>query len=156
MKQFQDGKRDNFGQGIKCRGFTLVEILIVVVILGILASIVIPKFANATEDSRVTATQMNLRHIRMQVERYRVEHGGHNPALATFEEQMTLATNIQGQSAALGTSGYNLGPYLKSIPVNPYTGAAEIGAGAVGDSDWYYNETTGEFKANDSEESNAL
>lgn len=138
---------------LRRRGFTLVEILIVVVILGILAGIVIPKFANATEDSRATATLMNLRHIRTEIELYRVEHGGHMPALATFVEQMTLSSNIQGQTAAIGTAGYHLGPYLKSIPVNPYTGEAEIGAGAVGDSDWYYDETTGAFHANDSEAS---
>ena len=56
-------------------GFTLVEILIVVVILGILAAIVIPSFANATEDSRKTAFAQELRIFRDAILLYEVDHG---------------------------------------------------------------------------------
>lgn len=56
-------------------GFTLVEILIVVVILGILAAIVIPAFANATEDTRKTAFAQELRIFRDGLLRYEIDFG---------------------------------------------------------------------------------
>lgn len=136
-------------------GFTLVEILIVVVLLGILAAIVVPQFSDASGDAKRTAVEMDLRHIRMQLELYRVQHGGTIPGLVTFEQQMTLSSNIQGQTAAIGTAGYPLGPYVQKIPVNPYTNTNDITAGVAGASAWYYDETTGDFRANDSEASRA-
>ena len=53
------------------RAFTLVEILIVVVILGILAAIVLPKFSNASAIARASMLADDLRVIRMQVQVYR-------------------------------------------------------------------------------------
>src|SRR5437868_4840092 len=50
------------------RGFTLVEILIVVIILGILAAIVIPQFANASSDARLTNLRTSLANVRNQIE----------------------------------------------------------------------------------------
>jgi prepilin-type N-terminal cleavage/methylation domain-containing protein len=55
-------------------GFTLMEILIVVVILGILAAIVIPTFASATEDTRKTAFAQDLRGFEAGILRYEVDH----------------------------------------------------------------------------------
>jgi len=56
-------------------GFTLMEILIVVVILAILAAIVIPTFASATEDTRRTAFIQDLRAFENAILRYEVDHG---------------------------------------------------------------------------------
>lgn len=58
----------------RAAGFTLVEILIVVVILGILAAIVIPTFANATNDSRKTAFAQELRIFKDAILRYEIEN----------------------------------------------------------------------------------
>lgn len=60
-------------------GFTLVEILIVVVILGILAAIVIPSFASATEDTRKAAFTQDLRSFETGILRYEVDHGSFPP-----------------------------------------------------------------------------
>jgi len=56
-------------------GFTLVEILIVVVILGILAAIVIPQFANATEDTRKTAFVTEMRIFTDAILRFEIDNG---------------------------------------------------------------------------------
>ncbi len=130
------------------RGFTLVEILIVVVILAILAAIVIPNFSSAGEETRENSTKMNLFRIRTQIEIFREHHNGNPPTLAGFVDEMTLATNAERDTAAPGTDGYRFGPYLMSIPVNPHFPGNDISDGAVGASAWYYNEVTGEFRAN--------
>src|SRR5256886_12083756 len=62
-------------------GFTLVEILIVVVILGILAAIVIPQFTNASQDAQRGNIQTQLQSIRNQIELYRVKNNGVAPVM---------------------------------------------------------------------------
>ena len=71
------------------RGFTLVEILIVVVILGILAAIVIPQFSQASSDANLSSLKSNLQTIRSQIELFKIQHLDVPPAVATFEAQMT-------------------------------------------------------------------
>jgi general secretion pathway protein G len=64
---------------IRRRGFTLIEILIVVVILGILAAIVIPQFTNAAQDASAASARSQLQTMRSQVELYRVQNNGQIP-----------------------------------------------------------------------------
>ncbi|QQE10602.1 prepilin-type N-terminal cleavage/methylation domain-containing protein [Planctomycetota bacterium] len=137
-------------------GFTLVEIMIVVVILGILASIVVPQFTSATDEARENALAMNLFRVRHQLQVYKNQHNGDYPTLADFSDQMMKASNKTGDTAEPGTNGYPFGPYLQEIPVNPFTGGLSVGTGAVGSSDWYYDPATGEFMANDSAETAAF
>lgn len=134
------------------RAFTLVEILIVVVILGILAAIVVPQFSSAAEDSKESAMKQNLLRMRQQIELYSQHHNNNYPTLTDFIDQMTLASDIDGDTATAGTAGYDFGPYLQKIPRNPYTDTVPLGNGAVGSSAWYYDETTGHIAPNDSAE----
>ncbi|MCX5662103.1 MAG: prepilin-type N-terminal cleavage/methylation domain-containing protein [Planctomycetota bacterium] len=138
------------------RAFTLVEILIVVTILGILAAIVVPQFVSANSESRDSAMLMNLSRIRTQLQIYQSQHNGDWPTLANFSAQMTTSSNIQGATAAVGTSGYPLGPYLQTIPINPWIPSNSIATTGVGTSGWYYNEATGDFRPNDSARTNGF
>lgn len=148
-------------------GFTLVELLIVVVILGILAGVVIPAFSGNTEDAKVSATVQNLQSLRASVDLYKVQHdekypgypvGGGTPTAALMVDQLTLASRKDGTTAALGTAGHPFGPYLKSgLPVNPFNGLADVAIVTDGtafptsgtdSTGWIYKPQTGELKAN--------
>ncbi len=118
-------------------GFTLVELLIVVIILGILAAIVVPQFTATTADADNAAVQSNLQNMRSAVEFYRQEHGhwpgsqvstgatcgvgapsgGAANTEASFISSLTEFTSANGQ-ACTGTDGTLLGPYLPEIPPN--------------------------------------
>lgn len=133
--------------------FTLVEILIVVIILGILASIVVPRLSDVTTISRETNLKENLSKIRVHIEVYRNQHVA-LPTAADLGRQLTMATNAQGQVSATRSAEYRFGPYLEQMPPNPITNSAVIRAASSadeqfppGDTDggWWYNETTGRF-----------
>lgn len=83
------------------RAFTLVEILIVVVILGILSAVIVPLYANATQDSWEGSLQANLTSLQNQIELY---HSRTN-TYPDFENR-TWEELLAGQ-------------YIKAAPVNP-------------------------------------
>jgi general secretion pathway protein G len=131
------------------KGFTLVEILIVVIILGILAAIVIPQFTEASNDARESALASDLQTARSQLELYKVQHLDTYPAAATFVHQLTVKTDLDG------TDGTTFGPYLQSFPTNPFNddatvtveaGTTSLGNGLTG---WHFDTTTGRFSASD-------
>ena len=114
-------------------GFTLVEILIVVVILGILAAIVIPQFSNASQEASVNRIRADLQTMRSQIELYKIQHLGIAPTdNTTFQAQMTA------QTAVGGGVGTDFGPYLQSLPVNAFTNSNAIVAADDGVSGWVY------------------
>jgi prepilin-type N-terminal cleavage/methylation domain-containing protein len=120
------------------RGFTLVEILIVVAILGILASVIIPEYTGYTQKAKESAAKESLQLLRSSIERYAIQHNGiapgyvngnseSNPSFSFFSMQMRMATNATGEVASIGTQGYPLGPYLSQLPVNPFNGKFLVG-----------------------------
>lgn len=135
----------------RLRAFTLVEVLIVVIVLGILAAIVVPQFSSASQDATLSALQTTLQTMRAQLELYKLQHLGNYPTLASFTAQMTAQTDVTG------AAGTDFGPYILAVPVNPFTNVSTLttNAAAAGQG-WYYNETTGEFRANDSVAHRAL
>src|SRR5881394_2396203 len=97
-------------------GFTLVEILIVVIILGILAAIVIPQFTNASQDARESALLSQLQTLRSQIELYKLQHKDKLPNLVTNWDPMITKTDIDG---VLSVNPNDFGPYMQSAPTNP-------------------------------------
>jgi general secretion pathway protein G len=137
-------------------GFTLVEILIVVIILGILAAIVIPQFTNASTQARESSLKSDLQTMRSQIELYKVQHNDVVPTpLASFVNQMTLYSDIDGNTNAAKTAIFCYGPYLQQIPTNPFNNLATVVAvGASGG--WEYDATTGEIHAADGGSTNEV
>jgi general secretion pathway protein G len=137
-------------------GFTLVEILIVVIILGILAAIVIPQFTNASEDARKSSLTSQLQTIRSQVELFKLQHRDRYPLVDLDDitsdwdwNKLTTKTNEDG------VAGGNLGPYLQAVPKNNLNG---LSAMAMVDTDadaasppntagWVFSRETGKIWA---------
>lgn len=128
---------------MKRNAFTLVELLIVVVILGILAAVVIPQFSDASTDAKFSSLGTNLATVRGQLELYKLQHAGAYPTKTKFEAQMTAKTDEAGDP------GGTLGPYLQRIPNNPYNNLNDLEWPAAGKTGWAYNEADGTFIAND-------
>jgi general secretion pathway protein G len=138
-------------------GFTLVEILIVVVILGILAAIVIPQFTSASSEAKLSALRSDLQTVRSQIELYKIQHTDAFPGTATgfnFVAAMTTKTNVYGNTTA-SEGEVKYGRYMESMPKNPYNDLNTVAeadttpTGADNSTGWYYNKTDGTFKAND-------
>jgi len=81
----------------KC--FTLIELLIVVVIIGILAAIAIPKFASTKDKAYVAAMKSDLRNLATYEEQYAADNNG-----AYFGGSATMATPLQGFSPSQNVS----------------------------------------------------
>jgi len=106
------------------RGFTLVEILIVVIILGILAAIVIPQFTNASQNARESSLQSTLQTLRSQIQLFKLQHGDTLPDLVTDWTPLTASTSY-------GNPAQTYGPYMQAIPVNPMNGNSVVVNGTV-------------------------
>jgi general secretion pathway protein G len=110
------------------KGFTLVEILIVVIILGILAAIVIPQFTSASDDARKNSLTSQVQTLRSQIELYKLQHTSTGAELfqgATDVlqwEELTSKTDIAGAVSATG----KFGPYLQTLPVNNMNGLSKV------------------------------
>ena len=124
------------------RAFTLVEILIVVVILGILASIVVANMMSSVDDAKIATAQSELGKIQRAVEIFVAKNDNAIPAV----------------TAGAGTWGpiVNTREYLREAPSNPYVGSANakvIVLGAGPDAayqtthGWIFNAATGEVWA---------
>jgi len=111
------------------RAFSLVELVIVVTIIGILASIAIPRMTTASSSAKANALQATLANVRKAIDIYYAEHNrypGYHPVTGTpdgdfFVQQLTLYTNFKGETSTTTAGGYLYGPYLRSpFPKDPF------------------------------------
>ncbi len=150
---------------VRARAFTLVEILIVVVLLGVLAAIVVPAIGNCGNSARASSLATNLNMLRRFVLVYTSHHLEVAPGYATgsgsapdpnvFEAHALLSSDADGNTAARGTAGYRYGPYLSKIPTNPFNKLDTVQMLADGQAfpenaddshGWIYKAETGEIR----------
>jgi prepilin-type N-terminal cleavage/methylation domain-containing protein len=87
----------------KQRGFTLIEILVVVAIIAILALAIIPNYVGFDVDARVVTTKSNLSMIRNRISLYRAKEGSYPETLQDLVEKTYMDAGIEK-------------PYMKQIP----------------------------------------
>ena len=153
----EDKGFDEKGHTMKAKnGFTLVEILIVVVILGILAAIVIPQFTEASNEAKQSSLCCDLQTLRSQIELYKIQHNDTPPTIAGFIKQMTGYTDVDGD--VMTAAGPNIyGPYIQKIPMNQFNDDDTVqNDGNVGNDSggWEYDEDTGAIYPDDSYDPN--
>jgi general secretion pathway protein G len=154
-------------------GFTLIEMLIVVVILGILAAVVVPQISVSTDDAKLNTLKTDLTQIRAAMEIYYAQHGvypgynkidgaratSHAECATAFEQQMTRYTDADGTVASVKDATHKYGPYLKALPTNPFNNLADIVCdfdedditvkASSGNAGWKVYAVTGVFMADD-------
>ncbi len=143
----------------QAHGFSLVELVIVVVIVGLLAAIAIPRFSRGAAGASDSALSGDLAVLRNAIEMYAAEHNGTFPLAATFEEQLTQYSALDGTTSAAKDAAYPYGPYLHAVPAlkvganagkNGVKAAPAIPTTADGTADgWLYIQSTGQIFAND-------
>jgi len=99
------------------RGFTLIEMMIVVAIIAILVAILVPNFMRARAQAQTAACEANLKEIATALELYQTDHQAYPDVTA-----LTDVTNTEA----------NLGSYLRQTPIDP-----------VAPTSFYQYETTG-------------
>jgi general secretion pathway protein G len=122
------------------KAFTLVEILIVVVILGILAAIVVPQFTNATQDAQAGNLKTQLSTLQNQIELYKARTNDYPDLSAGWDPLIT-------------------GDYIKEAPKNPAAKSGVqnvIGTAAADTCGWVYDQATGTLSATYFNEANGV
>lgn len=128
-------------RGAKRRGFTLVELVIVVLVIGILTAVAAPKMMNTASNARTNGTKQSLMVLRDALELSRSQSPtGAYPTTATIVT--SLQTYLSGPFP-ISQVGTNQNAAVANSTQNPI---ATVEAGAFG---WAYNQTTGEIRVND-------
>jgi general secretion pathway protein G len=91
--------------------FTLIEIMVVVVILGILAATIIPQFIGTTQDAKVSAAKSQIAELESALERFYV----HMDRYPTAEEGLAALV-----TAPAGAESKWRGPYIKQLRNDPW------------------------------------
>jgi len=119
-------------------GFTLVELLVVVIILAVLAAMVIPQLRSSSQDAKLSALDTDLSAMRSSIELYYHQHNSiypgvvndhegsnHTSTYDAFVKQLTFCSDVSGNTDTTCDNTFRFGPYLKKgVPRNPLPNAA--------------------------------
>jgi len=96
------------------RGFTFIEIMVVVAILAILAALIVPKIAGRSDDARRTAAKVQIRNIEGALQLYKLD----NSIYPTTEQG--LKALVEKPSVGAIPKNWKLGGYLQKVPNDPW------------------------------------
>ena len=98
----------------KQAGFTLIEIMVVVVILGILAAIIVPRIMSRPEQARVVKAKQDVVNIQNALDMYRLDNGFYP------SQSQGLVALVKKPSGDPQPENYQEGGYLKEVPMDPW------------------------------------
>lgn len=107
-------KHSSVGPRIAQRGFTLIEIMVVVVILGILAAVVVPNIMGRPDDARITKAKQDIRVLESQLNLYKLDNYNYPSTQQGLE---SLVSKPAGEPEA---RNYKSGGYIKTLPKDPW------------------------------------
>lgn len=154
----------------KPSGFTLVELVIIAVLIGIIAAVSIPRVSRGARNSGDATLRSNLAVMRNAVEFYASEHGGSFPGALpagdgfgaacsadAFRNQLLKYTDAKGRVSETKDATHIYGPYLRNqipaLPVGVNRGSTDVtvmeeAPTARGKTGWVFSCKTGEIIAN--------
>jgi len=157
-------------------GFTLIEILIVVILIGILATIIIPHVRVSSDDAKLNTLKTNLARMRRVIDIYHQQHNNtypgvnkkdgkpannENEAIEGFIKQLTRYTKLDGNVKNKRAPKHIFGPYITGaiLPKNPFNDKNDLICDITttditvrtsdGTSGWKFYTQTGILMAND-------
>ena len=106
------------------RGFTLVELLVVIVVLAVLAAIVLPKFMDSSKRSKESALKNDLKILRNSISAFQADTGTYPKTFADLAATSAPAKGLDtaGTDATI-TAGDWHGPYVQEVPKDPISAA---------------------------------
>ncbi len=121
------------------RGFTFVEIMVVVAILAILAAIVVPRIMGRTGEAKITAAKVQMRNIEGALKLYKLDTGKYPPTEHGLEALVTKPTSGKVPK------NWRKGGYLQTVPKDPWgTPFVYLSPGVHDDYDLVSNGSDGE------------
>lgn len=96
------------------RGFTLIEIMVVVVIMGVLAALVVPKLLNRAGESKIAAAKVDIATIMQALKLYKLD----NQRYPTTEQG--LQALIEKPTGGPAANGWKAGGYVEKMPKDPW------------------------------------
>lgn len=96
------------------QGFTLIEIIVVVVIIGILATLIAPKFLGRTDDARITKAKNDIKALESALELYKLDNYTYPTTDQGLEALVTLPT------ATPQPANWKAGGYIKHLSKDPW------------------------------------
>jgi type II secretion system protein G len=111
----------------RVKGFTLVELLIVIIIIAVLAAVIVPKFGNSSVRSRETALRSDLKAMRDAIDLFKADTSAYPANLTDLALSTAPATgkDSAGNNKAITAAQFK-GPYIEKIKTDPVSGSNYI------------------------------